>query len=92
MSKKCKYAFKSLIQLGKNYNKGFSQTSKIAESENIPKEFLEHILLDLKRAGYVGSKPGFGGGYYLIKHPKTISIKDIYRFLMARLRYYHVLR
>ncbi|HYG49846.1 MAG TPA: Rrf2 family transcriptional regulator, partial [Flavobacteriales bacterium] len=35
--------------------------------------------LELKRAGYVGSKQGFGGGYYLKIHPKKITVADVYR-------------
>lgn len=79
MSKKCKYAIKALVRLGENYGKGNVFTSFIAEAENIPKKFLEQILLELKHAGYVGSQRGFGGGYYLKKHPKQITVADIYR-------------
>lgn len=79
MSKKCKYAIKALIRLGQNYKKGNLFTSDIAKSENIPKKFLELILLELKRAGYVGSQIGYGGGYYLKKSPKDITVADIYR-------------
>ena len=76
---KCKYAIKALIQLGLNYEKGYLQTSSICEAEHIPKKFLEQILIDLKHAGFVGSKRGFGGGHYLIKKPKEISVADVYR-------------
>lgn len=79
MSKKCKYGIKAIIKLGKNYKKGNLFTSEIAASENIPKKFLEQILLELKHAGYVGSRTGYGGGYYLKKHPKEITVADIYR-------------
>lgn len=79
MSKKCKYAIKALVRLSRNYNKGYLFTSDIAQAENIPKKFLEQILLQLKHAGYVGSQVGFGGGYYLKKHPKEITVADIYR-------------
>lgn len=79
MSKKCKYAIKALICLGKNYQKGNMFTAEIARQENIPKKFLEQILLDLKHAGYVGSSQGYKGGYYLIKEPKDINLAEIYR-------------
>ena len=79
MSKRCKYALKALIKLGANYEKGNLFTADIANSENIPKKFLEQILLDLKNAGYLGSKSGYGGGYYLRKSPKEITVADIYR-------------
>jgi Rrf2 family protein len=79
MSKKCKYAIKALIRLGKNYEKGLIQTADIAQNENIPKKFLEQILIELKRARIVDSKQGSGGGYFLIKDPKEVNMADIYR-------------
>lgn len=79
MSKKCKYAIKALIRLGAHYKQGNILTSEIAVSESIPKKFLEQILLELKRAGYINSQRGYGGGYYLKVAPKDITIADIYR-------------
>jgi Rrf2 family protein len=80
MSKKCKYALKALVRLGKEYGKGNLLTEEIAKSANVPKKFLELILLDLKRAGYVQSKSGAGGGYHLIREPTEITLADVYRF------------
>ncbi len=79
MSMKCKYAFKALIRLGKSYKEGPMQTGEIASSENIPRKFLEAILLDLKRAGFVNSKQGSRGGYYLKLHPRKINVADVHR-------------
>ncbi len=79
ISMKCKYAFKALIRLGKNYQEGPMQTAEIARQENIPKKFLELILLDLKKGGFVSSKQGSKGGYYLRQHPKKINVADIHR-------------
>jgi Rrf2 family protein len=80
MSKRCKYALKALIRLGKGHGGGNLLTDDIAKSEHIPKKFLELILLDLKRGGYVQSKQGVGGGYHLLQEPKNINLADIYRF------------
>lgn len=57
------------------------QISTIAEKESIPRKFLESIMLELKKAGYLASRKGKGGGYYLLKEPKDISISEIYRVL-----------
>ena len=54
-------------------------TDDIAKSENIPKKFLELILLDLKHAGYVRSKQGSKGGYRLVQDPSEITLAEIYR-------------
>ena len=79
ISKKCKYALKALVHLGKSYGGGLLLTDDIAKSENIPKKFLELILLDLKRAGYVRSKQGLNGGYRLVQDPSQITLAEIYR-------------
>ena len=79
MSKKCKYALKALIRLGKEYGGGPVLTDDIAKSEHIPKKFLELILLDLKHAGYVRSKQGSKGGYRLVQDPSQISLAEIHR-------------
>jgi Rrf2 family protein len=79
MSMKCKYAIKALISMGNYYDGGYVLTKDIAAQENIPKKFLEQILLELKHARIINSKRGIGGGYYLLKHPKSISVADVYR-------------
>lgn len=53
--------------------------SDLAQSENIPKKFLEQILLELKNEGILHSKKGKGGGYYLAKHPKSVTMGQIIR-------------
>lgn len=62
MSKKCQYGLKALMRLGREYGGGNLLTDYIAKSENIPKKFLELILLDLKHADFVRSKQGSKGG------------------------------
>ncbi len=54
---------------------------EIAEAENISRKFLESILLSLRKAGFLGSKKGKGGGYYLIKEPKDIKMASVIRTL-----------
>ena len=79
MSKRCKYALKALVQLAKNESEGNLVADEIAACGNIPKKFLELILIDLRRGGYVQSKPGVGGGYHLARKPNKISLAEIYR-------------
>jgi Rrf2 family protein len=45
----------------------------------MPQRFLEVILLELKKMGILGSKPGKSGGYYLIKKPEDVTLQDIVR-------------
>ncbi len=81
LSRKTKYGIKALIYIAKQDNLMPVLISEISERENISKKFLEAILLDLKKIGLVGSKKGKGGGYYLLKNPKEISVATIIRFL-----------
>ena len=53
----------------------------LAERQRIPKKFLEAILLDLKRHGFLVSKKGKGGGYLLSRAPSTITVGQIIRVL-----------
>jgi Rrf2 family protein len=80
---KTKYALKSLMVLAdEKADTGEAlRIEEIAERSGAPKRFLEHILLDLKRAGLIGSRRGRNGGYELIKEPRRISIADVLRLI-----------
>lgn len=79
LSKKSKYAINSLVYLAKKYEQGPILISEIAESQHIPKKFLEAILLDMRNAGILNSKKGKGGGYYLIKKPAEVNLAEVVR-------------
>jgi Rrf2 family protein len=79
LSHKAKYALKALLYLAQQDENHISRTIEIAEAANIPKKFLEQILLDLKRGHFVGSKQGKFGGYYLLKSKNDITLADIHR-------------
>ena len=79
LSKKSKYAIKALLALAKEYGKGPVLISSISDNENIPKKFLEAILLEFRKTGGLGSKRGVGGGYYLIKPPEEVMLSSVMR-------------
>lgn len=79
LSKKTKYAIRALMALGESYEKESLTISFIAEKEKIPKKFLEQILLELRNAGFLYSKKGAGGGYFLLKDPKDINLVQVMR-------------
>jgi len=81
ISKKTKYGLKALAYLAKQETQEPIQISAIAKSENISQKFLESILLTLRKAGFLGSKKGKGGGYYLMKQPEDIKIASVFRIL-----------
>ena len=81
LSRKTKYGLKALTYLARHRDGIPVQIASISESENISRKFLESILLILKKAGYLGSRKGKGGGYYLLKEPNEIPIAAVYRIL-----------
>jgi Rrf2 family protein len=81
LSKKAKYGLKAMAILAKEYGKGPLLIGEIAKRERIPPKFLELILLELKKKGFLQSKKGKGGGYYLNKLPDTISVGALIRAL-----------
>ncbi len=81
ISKKAKYALKALKVLAENYEKGPLLISHIAETEKIPKKFLEAILLELRNHGLLQSQKGKGGGYYLRQEPSSVSFAKVIRVI-----------
>lgn len=79
LSQKTKYALKALLYLAQQKEGFIAKTVDIAEGANIPKKFLEQILLELKRGHFVSSKQGKMGGYYLLKAKNDITLADIHR-------------
>ncbi len=79
LSKKTKYAINALVYLAKQSNAKPIQISRIAESEHIPRKFLEAILLDMRNAGILSSTKGKMGGYTLHEKPENINIADVMR-------------
>jgi Rrf2 family protein len=81
ISKKTKYGIKALVYVAQHREKETVQVSAIAESENISPKYLESIMLSLRKAGFLSSKKGKGGGYYLRRSPEDIKMVEVMRIL-----------
>ncbi|UJH92777.1 Rrf2 family transcriptional regulator [Antarcticibacterium sp. 1MA-6-2] len=81
LSKKTKYGVKALAYIAKQPGKKPVQTAEIASSQNISLKYLESIMVVLKNSGFVGSKKGKGGGYYLLKDPSEVKMTQVIRVL-----------
>ncbi len=82
ISKKAKYALKALKVLAQAFDeKKPILISQIAEKENIPKKFLEAILLELRNQGVLQSQKGKGGGYLLRIPPAEITFAKVLRLV-----------
>ena len=81
LSQKTKYALKALLYLAQQEEGYIARTIEIAEGANIPKKFLEAILLELRNHGILQSQKGKGGGYYLRIPPDQVTFAKIIRIV-----------
>ena len=81
LSKKSEYGLRALLELTVAHGTTTLQRHDIAARQHIPVEFLEQILLALKRAGLLSSRRGMKGGYTLIKQPGDITLGQVIRIL-----------
>lgn len=79
LTSRSEYALLALVYLARHRNEGFIRVQTIADAQDIPQKFLEQILLTLKRARYLRSSKGRGGGFQLAKPPSSVSIADVIR-------------
>jgi Rrf2 family protein len=75
------YAMKALLDLSIHYGEGPVQIHDLAKRTDAPVKFLEQVLLELKRGGFVESRRGKEGGYLLAKPPADISVGAVARFI-----------
>lgn len=81
ISSRARYATRALLDLSLRYEEGPVQIHDIAERQAIPVKYLEQILLALKLNGFVQSRKGPGGGYFLAKPPRAITLGAVIRAL-----------
>lgn len=81
LSTRGEYASRAMLELAARYGQGPVPIRIISLAQAIPQQFLEQILLLLKRAGYVKSKKGPAGGYYLSRPPAEINVAEVIRVM-----------
>lgn len=75
------YALKAVLDLALHYNQGVVTIHDLAGRADAPVKFLEQVLLDLKKGGFVESRRGINGGYFLSRYPKDIKLGEVIRFI-----------
>ena len=78
ISAKADYAVRAAVEMaaaGDEPVKG----EKLAAAQDIPLQFLEHILLELKHARLVRARRGARGGYWLARPPEEITLANVIR-------------
>jgi Rrf2 family protein len=78
VSAKADYAVRAAAELAAA-GEGPVKGEKLAEAQDIPLQFLEHILLELKHAGIVRARRGAKGGYWLARPADEVTIADVVR-------------
>jgi Rrf2 family protein len=81
VSSKCYYALRAIYALAEHDRAEPLKIAAIAERERIPIRFLEVILAQLKGGGFVQSRRGAEGGYFLAKPADQITVGAVLRFV-----------
>ncbi len=80
LTQKAKYGLRALAVLAAEHGQRMAiPAGELADRGHVPHKFLEAILLDLRRHGFVDSRRGKAGGYALARDPAEIRIGDIIR-------------
>ncbi|OVE81836.1 hypothetical protein BVY04_02370 [bacterium M21] len=87
LSKKTAYALKTVLELALNGEQKLMSVPQISARQDIPTSFLEQILLMLKGTGFVGSKRGQHGGYYLAVAPDKITMAAVVQLTEGGLQF-----
>jgi len=81
LSKKTQYALQALSYMVEKKSESPILIAEIAVQKNIPLKFLERILLDLRKAGFLESKKGKNGGYFFAIPPSKIKLSSVFRII-----------
>lgn len=80
VSKKTDYALRALFTLVDHYGGLPIPIRELARRNDVPKRFLEQIMLALKSQGWVDSTAGIRGGYFLARNPAKITMGEVVRY------------
>ncbi len=81
VSVKGEYALRAVFDLAGRGGPDPVKIAEIAARQRIPQKFLELILSQLKQGGFLGSRRGADGGYFLARPPRNITVGDILRHI-----------
>jgi Rrf2 family protein len=75
------YALKAMLDMAIHYNSELVTASELAQRIDAPIKFLEQVLLDLKKGGFIESRRGNIGGYKLSRDPGKITVGEVVRYV-----------
>ncbi len=83
---KTRYALRAIFELAKHYGQNPVKIIDIAKAQATPPRFLESILNQLRQGGFVDSKRGKHGGYFLRHSPDKLTVGEVMRFIQGPIR------
>jgi Rrf2 family protein len=89
ISAKADYAVRAAVELAASDESEPVKGERLAEAQQIPLQFLEHILLELKHAGLIQARRGARGGYWLAAPAEEITVADVIRAVEGPLANIH---
>ena len=78
VSKKTDYALRALFAIAEADS--LISIRELSEQIDVPRRFLENIMLEMNKAGWVKSIPGRYGGYVLAKNSDEITMGEVIRY------------
>ncbi len=81
LSAKTVYGVSAIFELALRYGQEPTRVKDISQKHNIPRNYLDQILIELKKAEIVASHRGARGGYTLEKTPEEITVWDVVQIL-----------
>jgi Rrf2 family protein len=89
ISAKADYAVRATLELAASPEGEPVKGDRLAAAQDIPLQFLEHILLELKHARLVHARRGARGGYWLARPAAEITLADVIRAVEGPLANIH---
>lgn len=81
ISSKGEYGLRALFDLAQHYEQSPRRSREIGEAQSVPEDYLNQLLITLRKAGLINSLRGPQGGHILARHPGQITLYEIIRVL-----------
>jgi len=85
VSTKGDYGVRALVELAHHYGQGPMQSAEIAARQEVPEPYLDQLLTNLRRAGFIRSVRGPQGGHALIRDPREVRLSEVMQVLEGSL-------
>lgn len=81
ISSKGEYGLRALFDLTQHFDQSPRRSREIGEAQNVPEDYLNQLLITLRKAGLINSLRGPQGGHVLARPPQQITLLEVIREL-----------